>query len=114
MATFPANEQPAEASSNGFDDIPRIERIYQCFPTQETPLVFHLAATKTETRSIDRVVDELVMFLGVRFPREGKDVENGEDGHFSAQQHAGNANFEVGISDFRGRFERSGGRGQKG
>lgn len=42
-------------------------------------------------------------------PGEGPEVEDGEEGHFDAEEHGGDADFYVGGLDFLGGFDGAGG-----
>ena len=45
----------------------------------------------------------------VGFPRIGPDVEEGEDGHFNSDEQSRDADCYIGLSEFGGRFDGTGG-----
>jgi len=105
VALLAANEDPSHGSSKRFDHVPEIE----CFPegmeTQATALVGGLGRRVAwctfggyESRSLD-VVDS---------PGEGPQVQDAEDGHFNAEKHGGDADFDVGHLKLLGGFDSPG------
>lgn len=81
-----ADEEPFEAPSRGFENVPGVEGIDEGFFAEATAKVW-------------RGSDWVLLRSGTVWsaPREGKDVEDSEDGHLQANKHAVDTGLDVGV-----------------
>ena len=99
--TLPAHKQPAEAAGDGFQEVPRIERVDDRLDAKRTALVDY----RTRHIWIQGVT------LRVRLPFECEQVQYGENSHFDSDEQVWNRNLEISVShrfsdfDGAGRYE---------
>lgn len=100
-------DEPFEASTNSFDKIPGVESIDQSSITERTAFVGGFWVRKETGGGF--VSDDLRAPDVVDLPGEGPKVEDAEDGHFDAEEHGGDADFDVRGLDLFGGFDGAGG-----
>ena len=95
-----ADEQPAETSRAGFDDVPRVGGREEGFGTEKAAFVVgHTGVPGTGS------VDGGGAGERVGFPGKGEDVEDGEDGHFDGEEDGRDADFDVHVGNCFGGVE---------
>lgn len=73
---LPTDEQPAESTCHGLEEIPRIEGIENRFNAEWASVICHFTST-VKVRGVTS---------GVRLPGKCEDVQNRENGHFDRDQ----------------------------
>lgn len=105
MSVLDADKHPSETARAGFDDVPGVESVNDGFDAERSALVFWCVAAVACSGRHQWVGRHV--FGAVGFPGVGEDVQDGEAGHFDAEEHGGNADFDVLIGEVVGWLEGS-------
>jgi len=106
LAVVAADEQPAEGADDGLDEVPGVEGVEEGAEAKGPALVAGCVGQEggagfggDDGGAVD------VVFL----PGEGEEVQDGEEGHLDAEQHAWDADFDVRGGEAGGGFDGAGG-----
>ena len=108
---LPTDGEPFEPSPDGLDEIPGIESVHQGLFAKGSALVRGFGVHEEAGAGFggdDGGAADIVFG-----PGEGEEVEEGEEGHFDAEEEGGDADFDVGGGDPGGGFDGAA-RGQDG
>ena len=114
MARLSAYKEPAEPACAGFDKVPGVEGAGEGAPAERAADVVGFTG-EAGAVGVEGVEVHVVGGDGVgSLPGEGEDVEEGEQGHFDAEEEGGDADFDVGVGEVLRGFEGPRGGGEEG